>query len=137
MSRLNNCIKFNIPGNTDSRGSLCFIENKCPIPFEIQRVYWLYDINDGMCRGGHAHKELHQIMVPISGSFNIKLFDGHNKKVINLNSPSIGLYICPMIWRELFDFSSNAVCMVLASQRYTESDYYRNITDFINQTGYQ
>lgn len=129
--RLNECSLIELPKVTDRRGNLSFVESGRHIPFDIQRVYHLYDVPAGESRGGHAHKELHQLMIAMSGSFDVCLDDGYLKKTFSLNKPFMGLYICPMIWRELENFSSGAVCMVLASNLYSEQDYYRNYDDFL------
>jgi WxcM-like, C-terminal len=125
------CRIIDLPKIQDPRGNLTFIESGNHIPFEIQRVYYLYDVPGGAERGGHAHKDLHQLIVAMSGSFDIYLDDGHEKKHFHLNRSYYGLYICPMIWRELDNFSSGSVCTVLASNFYDESDYYRNYEDFL------
>lgn len=125
------CTIFDLPKITDERGSLTFIENKNHISFDIKRVYYLYDVPKNISRGGHAHKELHQLFVAISGSFDVHLDDGLQKKTVHLNKSFQGLYVCPMIWREITNFSDNAVCMVLASNLYNENDYYRNYSDFL------
>jgi hypothetical protein len=101
------------------------------IPFGIQRVYYLYDVPGGASRGGHAHKALHQLIVAMSGSFDVVLNDGGDERRFHLNRSYFGLYVCPMIWRELDNFSSGAVCMVLASNRYTEDDYFRDYDEFL------
>lgn len=132
MMDVNNCTLVELPKITDPRGNLTFIEGGRHVPFEIQRVYYLYDVPGGSERGGHAHKELHQLIVAISGSFDILLDDGKNQKRVHLSRSFIGLYVCPMIWRELDNFSSGSVCMVLASNKYNEADYYRNFDDFMN-----
>jgi dTDP-4-dehydrorhamnose 3,5-epimerase-like enzyme len=129
---LSKCRIINLPKTTDVRGNLTFIEGGRHIPFEIQRVYYLYDVPGGAERGGHAHKELHQLIVAMSGSFDVVLDDGNNKKRIHLNRSYQGIYVCPMMWRELDNFSSGSVCMVLASNYYDESDYYRNYDEFIS-----
>ena len=128
---VHDCKIIDLPKITDPRGNLTFIENGRHIPFDIKRVYYLYDVPGGSERGGHAHKALHQLMIAMSGSFDVLLDDGHEKKRIHLNRSYFGLYICPMIWRELDNFSSNAVCMVLASNFYDENDYYRDYASFI------
>lgn len=120
-----------LPRMNDHRGNLTFIESGRHIPFEIKRAYYLYDVPGGATRAGHGHKELHQLMIAMSGSFDITLDDGYQKKVINLNRSYIGLYIPPMMWRDLDNFSSGAVCMVLASAFYDEQDYFRNYDDFL------
>lgn len=111
-------------------GNITIIEGKKNIPFDIKRVYYLYDIPSGEIRGGHAHKELYQLMVATSGSFNVLLDDGENKKIVTLNRPDRGLMIVPGIWRELMEFSSGAICMVLASHKYSEEDYVRVYGEF-------
>jgi hypothetical protein len=126
------CKIINLPKITDPRGNLTFIEGTKHVPFAIQRVYYLYDVPGGGERGGHAHKELHQLIIAMSGSFDVILDDGHEKKRIHLNRSYYGLYVCPMIWRELDNFSSGSVCMVLASNLYDESDYFREYDSFIN-----
>ena len=113
-------------------GSITIIEGKNSVPFDVKRIYYLYDIPGGEGRGGHAHKELSQLIVAASGSFNILLDDAFNKKVINLNRPNYGLLIVPGIWRELMEFSSGAICLVLASEGYSEHDYIRDYLDFQN-----
>lgn len=114
-----------------NRGSLSVIE-KDIIPFEIKRVYYLYDVPSTAVRGGHAHKNLFQFLLPLSGSFDVIIDDGKNKKTINLNKPNKGLLITPGIWRELENFSSGAVCLVLASNVYEEADYIRQYEEFLN-----
>lgn len=128
---INNCKVINLPKIQDPRGNLTFIEGGGHIPFDIQRVYYLYDVPGGAERGGHAHKGLHQLIIAMSGSFDVVLDDGREKKRIQLNRSYSGLYVCPMMWRELDNFSSGAVCMVLASNRYSEDDYYRDYDEFI------
>jgi len=125
------CKIIDLPKIADPRGNLTFIEGGRHIPFEIQRVYYLYDTPGGAERGGHAHKDLHQLIVAMSGSFDVVLDNGIQKKRFHLNRSYYGLYICPMIWRELDNFSSGSVCMVLASNLYDESDYYRDHQDFL------
>ncbi|MCC9656517.1 sugar 3,4-ketoisomerase [Rhodopirellula halodulae] len=127
---LSNCKLIDLPKITDHRGNLTFVEGGSHIPFDIARVYYLYDVPGGAERGGHAHKDLHQLIVAMSGSFDIVLDDGVNKKRFHLNRSYFGLYVGPMIWREMDNFSSGCVCMVLASNRYDESDYYRDYSDF-------
>lgn len=132
---ISRCEIFDLPKIADHRGNLTFIEGGRHIPFDIKRVYYLYDVPSGAERGGHAHKELHQLIVPMSGSFDVVLDDGSEKKRVHLNRPYSGLYICPMIWRELDNFSSGSVCMVLASNYYDEEDYYRDYKEFSQATG--
>jgi hypothetical protein len=125
------CSIVNLPKIADPRGNLTFIEGGRHVPFQIQRVYYLYDTPGGAERGGHAHKGLHQLIVAMSGSFDVMLDDGQEKKRFHLNRSYYGLYVCPMIWRELDNFSSGSVCMVLASNLYDESDYYRDHQEFL------
>jgi hypothetical protein len=113
------------------KGNLTFIEAGRQIPFDIRRVYYLYDIPGGEERGGHAHRALHQLIIAMSGSFDIRLDDGRAEKTVHMNRSYYGLYICPMIWREIDNFSSGAVCMALASEFYDEADYYRDYDQFI------
>jgi len=122
---------IDIPKITDPRGNLAVIE-KDTIPFDMQRVYYLYDVPSSSHRGGHAHKELHQLLVALSGSFDVVLDNGKEKKVITLNKPDKGLLIPTMIWRELENFSSGAVCMVVASHEFDEDDYIRDYDLFMN-----
>ncbi len=129
--RIDNCKLVELTKIQDPRGNLTFIENHRPIPFEIRRVYYLYDVPSGAMRAGHGHKNLQQLIVATSGSFDVHLDDGFQKKTFQLNRPNYGLYICPLIWRELDNFSSGAVCMVLASELYDESDYYRDYPNFL------
>jgi dTDP-4-dehydrorhamnose 3,5-epimerase-like enzyme len=129
--KLKLCHIINLPKIADPRGNLTFIEGGRHIPFEIQRVYYLYDTPGGAERGGHAHKELRQLIVAMSGSFDVMLNDGREKKRFHLNRSYYGLYVCPMIWRELDNFSSGSVCMVLASNFYDETDYYRDFQEFL------
>jgi len=114
-------------------GNITIVENSKDIPFEVKRVYYLYDIPGGESRGGHAHRKLHQLIVAASGSFSILIDDGTNKKIITLNRPDYGLVIVPGVWRELMDFSSGAICLVLASEEYDESDYIRDYNEFIRE----
>lgn len=125
------CKIIDLPKIQDPRGNLTFIESNNHIPFGIQRVYYLYDVPGGSERGGHAHKELHQLIIAMSGSFDVVLNDGKEQKRIHLSRSYYGLYVCPMIWRELDNFSSGSVCMVLASNKYEEDDYYRDFTEFM------
>ncbi|MGN6527467.1 MAG: sugar 3,4-ketoisomerase [Burkholderiaceae bacterium] len=128
---LADCTIIDLPKISDPRGNLTFIEGHEHVPFDIARVYYLYDVPGGSERGGHAHKALRQLIVAMSGSFDVILDDGKDKKRFHLNRPYFGLSVCPMIWRELDNFSSGSVAMVLASNRYDESDYYRDYRDFM------
>jgi len=105
------------------------------VPFDLARVYYLYDVPGGAERGGHAHKGLHQLIIAMSGSFDVVLDDGCEKKRVHLNRSNYGLYVCPMIWRELDNFSSGSVCMVLASNLYDEEDYYRDYDEYLAARG--
>lgn len=129
------CRLIDLPKIADPRGNLTFIERGAHIPFAIERVYYLYDVPGGAERGGHAHKGLRQLIIAISGSFDVLLDDGREKKQFHLNRSYYGLYICPMIWRELDNFSSGSVCLVLASNRYDESDYFRDYETYLTAQG--
>jgi len=131
---LEECRIIELPKIQDPRGNLTFIEGTHHVPFEIKRVYYLYDIPGGAERGGHAHHALHQLIIAMSGSFDIVLDDGIEKRRVHLNRSYYGLYVCPMIWREIDNFSSGAVCMVLASEYYDESDYYRDYRIYVSAT---
>jgi hypothetical protein len=113
-------------------GNITIVEGQVNIPFDVRRIYYLYDIPGGVSRGGHAHKELHQLIVAASGSFDVLLDDGQNKKIVTLNRPDYGLVVVPGIWRELFEFSSGAICLVLASHKYDKNDYIRIYDQFVN-----
>jgi dTDP-4-dehydrorhamnose 3,5-epimerase-like enzyme len=128
---IENCKLIELTRITDPRGNLTFIEGGKHIPFDIRRVYYLYDVPGGATRAGHGHKTLHQLMIAMSGSFDVLLDDGHQKQKYHLNRSYYGLYICPMMWREINNFSSGSVCMVLASEHFDEFDYYREYPDFL------
>jgi hypothetical protein len=130
-SLLEKCKIIDLPKINEPRGNLTFVEGRRHIPFDIKRVYYLYDVPGGSERGGHAHIALHQLIIAMSGSFDIHLDDGISKKTVHMNRSYYGLYVCPMIWREIDNFSSGAVCMVLASEFYEESDYYRDYSKFV------
>jgi len=121
-----------LPKVHDARGNLTFIEGGNHIPFPIQRVYYLYDVPGGASRAGHAHKRLEQFVIAMAGSFDVLLDDGVEQRRFHLNRSYFGLYIPPMIWREIDNFSSGAVCLALASQAYDESDYYRSHVAFLD-----
>ena len=131
MSNIDKCTIIDLPKISDARGNLTFIEGGKQIPFNIQRVYYLYDVPGGSERGGHAHKQLQQLIIASSGSFDVVLNDGVRQKRIHLNRPYFGLYICPYVWRELDNFSSGSVCTVLASMVFEEGDYIRSYEDFL------
>ncbi|RJP71771.1 MAG: WxcM-like domain-containing protein [Comamonadaceae bacterium] len=131
------CRIVELPKISDPRGNLTFIEGRRHVPFDFQRMYYLYDVPGGAERGGHAHKALHQLIIAMSGSFDVLLDDGRNKKQLHLNRSYYGLYVCPLIWRELNNFSSGSVCVVLASNTYDEADYYRDYSEFLQAIGSQ
>lgn len=134
--KLDQCQLINFPVVSDPRGNLTFVEGGGRhIPFDIKRVYYLYDVPGGAERGGHAHKALEQVIVAMSGSFDVVLNDGTDEKRFHLNRSYYGLYVPTMIWRELDNFSSNSVCMVLANEYYDESDYYRDYDAFKSALG--
>ena len=128
---IDTCTIIELPKIAEPRGNLTFVEGNNHIPFDIKRVYYLYDVPGGAERGGHGHKALNQQIIAMSGSFDVLLDDGYEKKRFHLNRSYHGLYVCPMIWRELDNFSSGSVCMVLASNLYDEDDYYREYDSFI------
>lgn len=132
---LADCRLIDLPKIHDQRGNLTFVESNVHIPFDIQRVYYLYDVPGGADRGAHAHRNLHQFIVAMSGSFDVVLDDGRESHRFHLNRSYFGLYVCPMMWRYLDNFSSGAVCMVLASAKYDETDYIRERTQFLSETG--
>jgi hypothetical protein len=125
------CRIVELPKISDPRGNLTFVEGGHHVPFEIKRVYYLYDVPGGAERGGHSHKELHQLLIAMSGSFDVLVDDGYRKKRVHLNRSYYGLYIPPLIWRELENFSSGSVCLVLASEHFRESDYYRDYRTYL------
>ena len=128
---LNECRIIELPKIQDPRGNLTFIENSRHIPFDIKRVYYLYDVPGGSDRGAHGHRDLRQFIVAMSGSFDVILDDGQRQRRHHLNRSYYGLYVCPMMWRYLDNFSSGAVCMVLASEFYDEADYFRDYATFL------
>lgn len=133
-STINDLKVLEIPKVHDERGNLAVVE-KDVIPFDIKRVYYLYDVPSDAFRGGHAHKKLYQFLIPLSGSFDVHLKDGKNNQIISLNKPNKGLLIVPGIWREIDNFSSGSVCLVLASEVFNEDDYIRDFDDFIYLKG--
>ncbi|MDZ8257301.1 FdtA/QdtA family cupin domain-containing protein [Nostoc sp. ChiQUE01b] len=122
---------IDLPKITDPRGNLTFVEANKHIPFEIKRVFYVYDVPIGAERAGHAHRKLQEFLVAISGSFDVKINDGYQEKKYHMSCSHSGLYLDSMIWCKIDNFSPGAVCMVLASDFYDESDYYRNYKDFI------
>lgn len=129
-SLIYNCCVIELTKIHNRSGNITPVEGMVSVPFPIRRIYYLYDVPGGEQRGGHAHKELHQLVVAASGSFEVVIDDGNNKKTIELNRPNYGLLIIPGIWRELINFSSGAICLVLASEKYNETDYIRNYEEF-------
>jgi hypothetical protein len=125
LTSIDDCQLITFDKIESDSGSLSVLEPYHQIPFDIKRVYYIYDIPSGSERGGHAHKTLHQVLIAISGSFDLTIFDGVNSKTIQLNRPNVGVLLVPGIWRKLSNFSSSAVCLTLASQVYNESDYIR------------
>jgi hypothetical protein len=130
-SSIYDCVVLRLSKIHNRAGNITIVEGQTNVPFEIKRVYYLYDIPGGEGRGGHAHKGLHQIVVAASGAFDVLLDDGVNKKVVTLNRPDYGLLIVPGIWRELMEFSSGAICLVLASHTYDAADYIREYDEFL------
>lgn len=128
---IKDCSLIDLPRVNDPRGNLTFIEGGRHVPFELKRIFYLYDVPGGAMRAGHALKRCHQFIVATSGSFDVILDDGAERKRFQLNRSYYGLYVPPLVWREIDNFSSNSVCVVLASEAYDESDYYRNYEDFL------
>jgi len=132
MARLADSKLIKIPVIRDSRGNLSSIEGNKNIPFDIQRVFYLYDIPGGAIREGHAHRQLHQVVFALAGSFDVVIDDGYGRQVIHLNRSFNGLYIPNLLWRELNNFSSGSVCMVLASEHYEALDYIRSYDEYLS-----
>jgi hypothetical protein len=135
MSLLSDCRIIELPKITDPRGNLTFIEGSRHVPFAIERVFYLYDVPTGEDRGAHAHKELHQFMVCLAGSFDVAIDDGISRQTVHLNRPWKGLHVPPMIWASEINFDPGSVCLVLASAPYMESDYYRNYDQYLVARG--
>ncbi len=129
---LSDCRQIELPKIADQRGNLTFVEGGNHIPFDIKRVYYLYDVPGGSDRGAHAHKNLHQFVICMSGSFDLLLNDGSAERRFHLNRSYYGIYVCPMMWRYLDNFSSGAVCMVMASAVYDENDYIRDWDAYVD-----
>ena len=130
-STVYDCSMVELPKVESPTGNITSLNNSIDIPFDTKRIYYLYDVPGGVDRGGHAHKDLYQVVVAASGSFDITLDDGVRKKTITLNRPYFGLLVVPGIWRELTNFSSGAICLVLASSKYDELDYLRDYQEFL------
>lgn len=130
---LGDCRMIDFPRITDERGNLTFVEGSRHVPFPIKRIFYLYDVPGGAMRAGHAHRALQQVLVAMSGSFTVTLDDGYERRQFHLNRSYHGLYIPPLIWREIDDFSSGSVCLAIVSECYTPSDYYRVYEEFLEQ----
>jgi len=130
-STIFDCVVMPLSKIHNRAGNITIVEGEQNLPFDIKRVYYLYDIPGGEARGGHAHRNLYQLVVAASGAFDVLLDDGKNKKAVTLNRPDFGLLIVPGIWRELFEFSSGAVCLVMASLKYDAEDYIREYGQFL------
>jgi len=128
---IRDCMVLDLPKMTDPRGNLTFIENNRHIPFEIRRVFYLYDVPTGCDRGAHAHRTLQQFLICLAGSFDVRLDDGRQQKVIHLNRPWKGLHIPPMTWAAEVNFDPGSVCLVLTSDLYNEHDYIRDYDEFL------
>lgn len=129
-STVYNCSIIELDKHHHDKGNVTVVENNKEVPFNVKRIYYLYDVPGGETRGGHAHKDLRQLIIAASGSFTVTLNDGKVKRTFLLNRPYQGLLVVPGIWRELDDFSSGSVCLVLASHNYDEADYIRDYDDF-------
>ncbi len=132
---LEDCNIIELPRVNDPRGNLTFIEGGRHIPFDIKRVYYLYDVPSGATRAGHGHRALEQVIIAMSGSFDVTLDDGREQRLYHLNRSYFGLHVVPMMWREINNFSSGSVCMVLASEIYDPSDYFYEYEDFMRAVG--
>jgi len=132
---INDCKIIDLRKISDPRGNLTVIEENCDVPFDIKRVYYLYDVPGGESRGAHAHKQLYQLIIAASGSFTVTLDDGTNKKSFNLKRSYYGLLVVPGVWRDLDDFSSGSVLLCLASELYDASDYIRDYQEFLKYKG--
>jgi glyoxylate utilization-related uncharacterized protein len=128
---IEDCRIVELPKVNDSRGNLTFLEGERHLPFAFQRIFYLYDVPGGSTRAGHALKRCHQFIIALSGSFDVHLDDGTRKLTRHLNRSYFGLYVPPLTWREIDNFSSNSVCLVLASENYSEDDYYRDYGAFL------
>ena len=131
MPTIDDCKIINLPKISNRKGNITPVEGFHTVPFDIARVYYLYDVPGGSTRGGHAHKELKQLLISVMGAFDVILDDGHKRKTVRLDRAYYGLYVPRMIWRELENFSSGGICLVLASLPYDESDYHRDYDEFL------
>jgi dTDP-4-dehydrorhamnose 3,5-epimerase-like enzyme len=122
---------FDLPHFNDPRGNLSFVESNKHVPFAFNRVYYIYDIPHGAVRARHAHKTLHQLIIPMAGSFDVRLHDGKREETVTMRNPTVGLHLPPRLWHDLLNFSSGAVCLALASDVYDESDYIRYFDEFL------
>lgn len=128
------CRVIELPRIPDERGNLTFLEGERHIPFRIERAYWMYDVPGGEVRGGHAYRRLHEFIIALSGSFDIALDDGVSRRTVSLNRPDRGLYVVPLVWRQVKNFSTNSVCLIAASEPYDEADYLRDYAEFVAET---
>lgn len=135
MPGVDDCTLVDLPKISDPRGNLTFIEGGRHAPFDVRRVFYLYDVPTGSDRGAHAHRGLHQFLVCLSGSFDVALDDGRNRRTVHLNRPWTGLHVPPMIWASEVNFDAGSVCLVLASDLYDEADYIRDYDDFLRAVG--
>ncbi len=134
MPTVESCRVIDLPKITDARGNLTFVEGNRHVPFDVKRVFYLYDVPTGESRGAHAHREQHQFLICLSGSFDVELDDGTNQTTVHLNRPWKGLHIPPMIWAAEVNFDPNSVCLVLASDVFDENDYIRSYEAFLKMT---
>lgn len=128
---INDCLLVALPHLKVENGAITSLSDNTELPFELKRVFYLYDIPNGESRGGHAHKACHQYMIAVSGSFDILLDDGTNKSTVHLNDPTVGLHVPPGVWDSEANFSPDAICLVIASHAYIEEDYIRNYEDYL------
>jgi dTDP-4-dehydrorhamnose 3,5-epimerase-like enzyme len=129
------CKIIELPRISDPRGNLTFIEGNRNIPFAMKRAYWIYDVPGGEIRGGHSYRMLHELIIAVSGSFDVAVDDGRNKKMFSLNRSYYGLYVPSMIWRDVENFSTNSLCLILASDVYSEADYIRDYGEYLTMKG--
>jgi hypothetical protein len=135
MVKVTDCRIIELPKIADPRGNLTFIEGQRHVPFDIKRVFYLYDVPGGADRAGHALRSCHQFLIAMSGSFDVIVYDGKQNQRIHLNRSYYGLHLPPMVWREMDNFSSGSVCLVLASTPYDEKDYYREYSEYLKAVG--